>query len=69
VKEHDLGQAVPPENPAALADALIAMRDDPARLAVQGKNARALGEREFDWKKLGEQFCDHLESIYAAKQR
>jgi glycosyltransferase involved in cell wall biosynthesis len=69
VKEHDLGQAVPPENPSALADALIAMRDNPSQLEVQGRNARALGEREFDWRKLGEQFCDHLEAIYAAKQR
>lgn len=69
VKDHDLGVAVPPENAEAVADALIAMRAHPEVLAKQGRNSRALGEREFDWKHLGGQFADHLEEIYAKKQR
>ena len=66
VAEHDLGRAVPPDDPEALADALVAMRSDPERLRQNGQNARALGEREFDWNLLGNRMADHLEAALAA---
>jgi len=48
VVEHDAacGLVVPPENPAALADALRALAADPARRAVLGANGRRHAEAE-----------------------
>ena len=48
VVEHDAacGVVVPPENPAALADALRALAADPARRAVLGANGRRHAEAE-----------------------
>lgn len=65
VTQHDLGVVVPPADAQALADALVAMRSDPVRLRQNGLHARALGEREFDWVKLGSQMADHLETVLA----
>lgn len=68
VRDHQLGAAVPPNDARAFADALCALRQDPAR-AVYGQNARSLGEREFDWNKLGDQMADHLEAVAARATR
>lgn len=62
VNEHDLGMAVPPDDPVALADGLVAMKSNRARLRQNGLHARALAEREFDWKLLGNRLADHLET-------
>lgn len=68
VNEHDLGVAVPPDDPAALADALVAMKSNPERLRQNGLHARELAEREFDWKLLGNRMADHLEAALARAQ-
>ncbi len=64
VKEHQLGAAVEPDNAVAVVDALLSLRDD-SDLAQYGKNARILGESQFDWNILGNQMADHLEAVYA----
>ena len=48
VVDEGAGFAVPPDNPAAMADALIAAADDRAALAAQGGAAAALARRDFD---------------------
>lgn len=68
VTENDLGRAVPPDDPKALAEALTEMRSDPDSLRQNGRNARALGEREFDWRLLGNRMADHLEATFRAKR-
>ena len=46
------GLLVPPKDPGALADALGALSDDPARAAEMGRNGRSRVEREFTWEKV-----------------
>jgi glycosyltransferase involved in cell wall biosynthesis len=47
VTEADAGLFVEPEDPVALADAIVSLADDPDGVARMGANARALAEREF----------------------
>jgi glycosyltransferase involved in cell wall biosynthesis len=47
VEENECGLYVPAGDPAALADAIETLADDPAMRAQMGENARALAEREF----------------------
>lgn len=65
VIEHNLGRAVPPDDPRAFADALVAMRSSPETLVQNGLNSRALGQSEFDWNLLGSKLADHLEATLA----
>lgn len=46
------GVTVVPENPAALAQAVIALVDNPALLSELGANGRRYVEQNFDWAKL-----------------
>jgi glycosyltransferase involved in cell wall biosynthesis len=48
IRDNDCGYAVPPDNPAALADALERAADDREALRRKGRNASQLAEREFD---------------------
>lgn len=61
VTENECGTAVPPEDPHAFADALIAMADGHERTREMGVNSRALAEKQFDRSALAESFCDWLE--------
>jgi teichuronic acid biosynthesis glycosyltransferase TuaC len=49
---------VPPRDPGALAAELEALIADPSRLDALGREARATVEREFSWKRCGEQTLD-----------
>jgi len=61
IEEHGCGHAIPPEDPEAFADSLVAMRDDPAGREVMGRNARRLAEESFSRDELGIKFCEFLE--------
>jgi len=50
----ETGVLVPPRDPAALADAIAALLDDPARRERMGAAGRRLVEREFTWERCGE---------------
>lgn len=50
------GFAVPPDNPDAFADALIAAADDRGALVAQGKAAAALARRDFDRTALADRW-------------
>jgi len=61
ITKHDCGTAVPPEDPLAFAEALVALRDNPDRLSRMAVNARTLAERDFSREKLADQFVSFLE--------
>jgi len=61
------GFVVPPDDPAAFADALARAADDRASLAEMGRAARVLAEREFDRNRVAEQFVGVLERVVDAR--
>lgn len=61
IEDNGCGFAVPPDDPAAFADALERAAGDREALARMGGASRALAEREFDRNLLGERFVDWLE--------
>lgn len=56
ITENDCGFAVPPDDPQAFADALIAAADDRAALRAKGDRARALAADQFDRAKLSREW-------------
>lgn len=60
------GHAVPPENPAAMADALIWLADHPAERMEMGRMARQLAEREFSREALAARWIPVLEQAARA---
>jgi glycosyltransferase involved in cell wall biosynthesis len=63
--EWGAGVAVPPNDPAEFAEALMNLAEKPELLAQMGRRARALAEQEFDRAKLADQFVDVMESVVA----
>jgi glycosyltransferase involved in cell wall biosynthesis len=61
ITTHHCGIAVPPDNPAAFADALEYLADHPEERRHMGQNARQLAETMFDRKTLATQFVDWVE--------
>jgi glycosyltransferase involved in cell wall biosynthesis len=61
IQQHGCGLVVPPERPAAFADALESMADNRAALVTMGEKGRLLAEREFGRGKLADRFADFLE--------
>lgn len=62
IQNHQLGVPVPPRDPKAFADALIALADNPVQLQTMGANARALAESKFSRVLLAAQWSQVLES-------
>lgn len=62
VEEHTAGLFARPGDPADLASQVIALRDDRELTQRMGANARALAEREFDRRLLGERLRGVLET-------
>lgn len=52
ISRESCGVVVPPETPAALADAMRRLADDPARRGALGLAGRALVEREYSWSRI-----------------
>ena len=63
IEEHQCGKAVPPDNPQAFADALIALADDPEQRRAMGRAARGLAESQFDRENLSDRFVNVLEHV------
>jgi starch synthase len=55
VDDGETGLLVPPEDPAALADALNSLLRDPGRAAAMGLAGRKRAEAEFSWDTVGAQ--------------
>jgi glycosyltransferase involved in cell wall biosynthesis len=60
IESNNCGRCLDPNRPAALADALEELAANPQLCEEMGKNARALGERQFDRRKLACQLEDVL---------
>ena len=60
IETNHCGRYVDPCRPEALAAALEALSSDPALCRRMGENARALAERQFDWRLLAAQLADVL---------
>lgn len=65
IRKEGCGFAVPPDDPAAFADALEQAADDRKALRVMGKNGRKLAVREFDRRILSDRFVKWLEGAAA----
>lgn len=61
IEENRCGFSVPPDNPAAFADALEQAADNREMLQAMGQRARELAIREFDREKLANRWVDWLE--------
>ncbi|MGD8327600.1 MAG: glycosyltransferase, partial [Sphingomonadales bacterium] len=66
ITEHDCGFAVPPDDPEAFADALIAAAEDREGLLRKGDKARALAASSFSRARLSR---DWVEWVTAAAKR
>lgn len=60
IAEHDCGYAVPPDDPAAFADALIGAAEDRHGLKRMGTNARQLAVDQFSRSLLASKWVDWL---------
>jgi len=61
---------VPPRDPATLAGEIEALLGDPGRLLALGRTARATVEREFSWRRCGEQtVAAYAEAVDGRRQR
>lgn len=63
VREQTCGWAVPPDDPEAFADALVAAADDPEEARKRGAAALALGARMFSREALAYKFVETLEGV------
>ncbi|MDR2533242.1 MAG: glycosyltransferase family 4 protein [Tannerellaceae bacterium] len=63
ITENSLGIVVPPDDPKALAEGLIALCDDDQYRKHLGRNARKFAENQFSREKLSTEFVDLLESV------
>ena len=69
IKEHQCGIVVPPDEPAAFADAVIRLRDHRSELPAMGQRARNLAESHFSRDQLGDRLVRTLEAAYEESRR
>jgi colanic acid biosynthesis glycosyl transferase WcaI len=63
VREYNTGVVVPPEDPYALASAIVRLRDDSAFAESLGRNGPAVVQRLFDRQTVLSRFTENLESL------
>ena len=59
-------ELVPPRDPGALAETIVRLLDDPARLSALGAAARHTVETEFTWEVCGRRTRDVYRAVTAA---
>ncbi len=62
IESNECGITVPPENSAALAQAMMKLADDPALRQQLGRNGRLLVEREYSWSGIVERWLAGMQS-------
>jgi glycosyltransferase involved in cell wall biosynthesis len=62
IKSHQCGMVVPPDNPAAFADAVVWMRDHLNEIREMGRRGRKLAETEFSRDRVAARFVEAIES-------
>lgn len=63
VEERHCGIAVPPDNPAAFADALERIAENRVQLKEMGAHARQLAETTFDFALIADEYVSFMEEI------
>jgi phosphatidylinositol alpha-mannosyltransferase len=63
VMEPGTGCLVPPGDPAALADGVVALLEDEAGRAEQGRAARAIAEERYCWDRIARRLADRYELL------
>jgi len=63
IESSQVGLAVPPENPKALADAIFRLYRDSHARQIFSQRARSIAEREFSWEKTASKIEDLCASI------
>jgi glycosyltransferase involved in cell wall biosynthesis len=69
VREGVNGYLVDINDPAALADRLIALTDNPHERRRMGKESRKIAEQEFAWDYIAEQYVDIYKQITCNAKR
>lgn len=65
ITEHQCGKAVPPDDPAAFADAVVWFMERRDQLEPMGARGRQLAETQFDRDLLAAKFIQVLEDVHA----
>lgn len=68
VREADCGEGVPPENPAAMAEAISRLAAQPEKLRQFGDNGRRYVEENLSRRRLTAQYNDLLREVAARKK-
>jgi colanic acid biosynthesis glycosyl transferase WcaI len=63
IADEGVGVVVPPEEPQALADAVLSLRDGGSEARSMGDRARRLAESRFDRQVVLRRFADHLRAV------
>jgi glycosyltransferase involved in cell wall biosynthesis len=61
--EPEAGRLVPPGDPNALADAVVALLDDEPTRVQLGRAARALAEERYSWDGIAQRLAEIYESL------
>ena len=61
VRRAHCGLVVPWRNPQAVVSAVIALREDPNRAALLGRNGHLMALEQFDWRILSERFVRQMD--------
>lgn len=68
IERHEAGINIPGGNPRALADAIVAVLDDPERRARMSANVRRLFNQSFDQQANYDAYADHVIEVARVKQ-
>jgi glycosyltransferase involved in cell wall biosynthesis len=68
VEQAQAGVYSPPGDPAALAQTILSLADDPQRSRIMGMNGRRCIEEQFDRKALAERFVELLNTVHHSKE-
>ena len=66
VREANCGVVVPWCDPQAVVDAIVTLRDDPARAALLGRNGHLMALEQYDWQRLSRKFVEHMDLLAEA---
>jgi glycosyltransferase involved in cell wall biosynthesis len=69
IRKNDCGIVVLPEDPAALAEAVLQLVDAPERRDAYSKAGLELVEREFSWKTIVSTWLQQLEGCHSGMGR
>jgi phosphatidyl-myo-inositol alpha-mannosyltransferase len=68
VMEPEAGRLVPPGDPNALADAVVALLDDEPTRVRLGRAARALAEERYSWDGIAQRLAEIYESLAGSRR-